>query len=152
TNNPKFPNNPDVTAFLTTPNWSQTPNSVWTAGNEENYALRMKGWFVPTIAGNYTFNVHADDSGMLRVSTDSNPDNLRTILFAPGDCGACGNPASSVVTLAAGQMYYYEALFQEGGGGDYLELRWTPPAGVSQFIPGDNLRYCIDPQKVGFTI
>src|SRR5205085_4533409 len=76
TNNPKFPNSPDLIAFLATPNWAQTPNAFFTAGNQDNYSLRMKGWIVPSASGNYTFGVHADDGAMLRIATDGNPASL----------------------------------------------------------------------------
>jgi len=109
TNNPKFPNNPDNIYFLPAVNWIQTgqagsPISV----NTENYALRMKGWIVPTASGNYTFGVLADDSGMLQLSTNSNPANLRMLINAPGDCGACTERKSPAVTLVGGQPYYFE--------------------------------------------
>jgi len=149
TNNPKFPNSPDNIYFLNSPNWAQTPNAYW-LNQEENYGLRMKGWIVPSISGNYTFQVHADDSLFLAVSTDGNPANLRQLLNDQGDCGGvgCAEQTTGNVPLVAGQSYYFEAMFQEGGGGDYLELRWTPPGVAKQFIPAANLRFCVDPQKV----
>jgi hypothetical protein len=147
-NNAKFPNNPDLVTLLPSPNWAQTPNSVFTTGNEENYSGRMRGYVLAPETGNYTFQVHADDSGMFRISTDGTAANLKTILFAPGDCGACGSPNSTPVTLTAGQLYYFESLFQEGGGGDYLEVRWQVPSGGGyQFIPGSNLCVRLDPVK-----
>src|SRR5439155_13524555 len=110
------------------------------------------GYLLPTISGNYGFNVLADDGAQLMVSTDNLRPHLRTILYAPGDCGACGNPGSSAVTLTAGEAYYFEALFQEGTGGDYLRVNWTPPGGSTTTIPGANLRYCFDPIKVPFIV
>jgi hypothetical protein len=147
TNNPKFPNNPDNLYFLNTPNWAQTPNAYFTAGNEENYGLRMKGYVLPSVTGNYRFQVHADDSGFFAISTDSNPANLQQLINRQGDCGACTAVNSASVTLNAGQAYYFESMFEEGGGGDYLELRWSLGAAAFDFIPGANLAYCYDPQK-----
>jgi PA14 domain/Bacterial Ig-like domain/GLEYA domain len=149
TNNSKFPNNPDNLYFLNSANWGQTPNAYF-LGQEDNYGLRMRGYVVPDTTGNYQFAVHADDSGFLALSTDSNPAKLQQLINAQGDCGAC-NPApngvvSPTVTLNAGQAYYFEAMFQEGGGGDYLELRWKLGNGAFAIIPSSNLRYCYDPQ------
>jgi len=147
TNNPKFPNSPDIISLQPSSHWDQTPNAIFTGGNEENYALVMKGFVTAPLDGNYVFQVHADDSAQLFLSTDGTKGNLQNIIYAPGDCGACTPRNSGNVPLLAGKTYYFEASFQEGGGGDYLELRWTPPGGVLDYIPPANLQWCIDPLK-----
>src|SRR6185369_12205234 len=56
------------------------------------------------------------------------------------------------VSLVAGRSYYFEASFQEGGGGDWMELDWNPNNTGLALIPPENVRYCIDPIQVPFTI
>lgn len=55
-----------------------------------------------------------------------------------------GDETSQTVSLLAGQSYYIEALYKEGGGGDHVEVAWRKegdqtPAGTLQPIPGSLL-------------
>lgn len=43
------------------------------------------------------------------------------------------------ITLARGQVIYFEMIGQEGGGGDFTQLGWTRPDGVQELIPADYL-------------
>ena len=49
-----------------------------------NYAVRVSGFFIPAASGNYSFNISADDTADLFLSTDDNPANKRMIAQQPG--------------------------------------------------------------------
>ncbi len=148
TGNANYPNNPSSRDYLTTFNSPQSNPNV------ENYGVRLIGYLIAPETANYQFQVHADDSARLRVSTDANPANLVTLINAEGDCGACGSPVSATVSLVAGVSYYVESIFQEGGGGDYLEVKWKNNASIAAFeFPNSaNVAYCVNPNNVTLQI
>ena len=77
------------------------------------------------------------------------PASAALIAFETGCCDAFKEPGaeetSSVpISLQAGQSYYIEAFYKEGGGGDYVQVAWrketdaTPAASLAP-IPGSFL-------------
>jgi hypothetical protein len=112
---------------------------------KDNYFGQVTGWFVPATTGSYVFYIASDDQGALYLSTDASPANKKLIASEPTWGGAyswtgAGNnrdpngdglflnrsdtfpgtewPSGNTVTLTAGQRYYMEVLYREGGGGD----------------------------------
>jgi hypothetical protein len=132
---------PDVT-------WA---TSLFESGRDlgDNYRARGYAWFTPPQTGNYRFIITADDNARLFLSTDDNPAN-KLLTAAEGGWsnfrawsdatdeqdsatwienigGAFGAPEwdDFPIPLQAGQRYYMEAFWQEGGGGDGCEVTWT---------------------------
>ena len=145
----------------------------------ENYFGQIKGVFTPTKSGDYVFWLSSDDHGELYLSTDANPANKKRIAEEPswsdpkywrtdggansgtrGDEGALANrsdqygstewPTGSKITLTAGQQYYLEVLYKEGGGGDHGAATFAmageglPPNG-STALTGDVIGWFVDP-------
>jgi hypothetical protein len=145
TSDPRYPANPDVVAYVR----DFTSRLVYADANSvDNYGGRLSGWIVPPEDAEYEFFIRSDDNSELRLSTDDNPANAVTIASEGGCCGPFeepGAPETSAPTmLLAGQRYYIEALWKEGGGGDYCDVAWrkvgTPgPALNLTYIPGSVL-------------
>jgi hypothetical protein len=145
TGDPRYPASPDLSAYIR----EFTSRQVFPDANSmNNYGGRMSGWIVPPETAQYEFFIRSDDDSELRLSTDEEPVNAT--LIANGVC--CGpfmepgDPATSMpISLTTGNAYYIEALWKEGGGGDYCDVAWrkvgTP--GLARdltFIPGSVLQ------------
>lgn len=126
---------PDVTAVV-----SQF-GGPW--GVADNYNARVSTFFIPPSSGNYIFFVSSDDSSNVYLSTDENPANKKLICqevgwsnqyqwTAPGSGDAANKrsdqnpnvewPGYYPITLVGGKKYYMEALQNEGGGGDGVDV------------------------------
>lgn len=148
---PKYPANPDVTLY-----WDVF--GPFGSGNPygDNYGGRASGWIVPPVTGEYKFFLRSDDASQLYLSSDETPGNAVIIAEQTGCCNAFtdseGVLSSFPIQLTAGRRYYVEALWKEGGGGDYLQVAWRTPndpdlnstAGL-QPIPGRFLEAVVDP-------
>lgn len=113
-------------------------------GVGDQYIGRISGWIVPPATGNYTFWVASDDSSRVWLSTDQTPENVRLMCQVDGWTGyqswdQNASQKSGPVFLSAGQGYWVEAIWQEGGGGDHLALAWQGPVGARQVIAGSYL-------------
>lgn len=147
---PRFGVEPDRTGFTT----SFTSREVLTDSSTENYGGRIHGWIVPTTSGDYEFFIRSDDASQLFLSTDDKPENAAVIAEETGCCGAFEEPGaletSAPVTLTAGRRYYVQALWKEGGGGDYCDVAWrkvgdtTVPRTLG-YIPGTVLETIATP-------
>ena len=98
----------------------------------DDYGMRMHGYVVPPVNGEYTFWIAADDNGELWLSPDTRSDNASLIASVPGFSGALEwnkfpEQQSAAVTLEAGVMYYIRALQKEGTSGDNLAVAWSGP-------------------------
>ena len=154
TNDPRYPNNPSAFDHFA----QYAVNPALGDSGRENYGARISGYLVPPITGNYTFKLISDDGGALSLSTNNYSSNLVNIITADGDCGGCGGPVSvSAYSLAADQLYYTEAIFEEGTGGDYIVIAATlTPGNPNSYVPitGVNLASLADPvgASVSFTL
>jgi hypothetical protein len=141
----------------------------------DNYRARGYAWFSPPQTGNYRFIITADDNARFFLSTDDNPVNRR-VTAAEGSWsnfrewsnateeqdsatwitplgGAFGEPEwdDFPIPLQAGQTYYMEAFWQEGGGGDGCEVTWTffgdprPANGTVSALSGERVFGWVDP-------
>src|SRR5262249_12403312 len=72
TNNAKFPNSPDQTAYLTTS--FEAPTDV-----ADNYGQRCRALITAPLTGAYTFWIASDDASTLFLSTDDSPNNKAVI-------------------------------------------------------------------------
>jgi hypothetical protein len=146
TSSPKFPDQPDL-ADLNTP--FETPSNVY-----DNYGVRLMGFVLPPVTGEYVFYIASDDQGALFLSTDENPANKVQIALEPtwsGPRSWVESPSrpepsniSAPIRLKSGRKYYVEALMKEGGGGDNLAVTWQKPGDPAPVngdppIPGEYL-------------
>ena len=156
TNSTKFPNNPDALFFFPYFEWNATGDIATPPGNfADNYGGQIVGYFYPPSTGDYIFYLAADDNAVLYLSTDSAPankkliaqetiwSNAREYTISGGASDLTAKDSSQFVgtqwtkdpgtglakiTLQANQSYYIEALFKEGGGGDFLSVAVQDPA------------------------
>ncbi len=122
---PIYPNSPSLTYYTNNLDFPQTV-VVGSPNGLDNYGLRMSGFFVPPVTGNYTFWFKNDDDARFSISTDESPANLVTVRDSACCSGNFWNPAT-VTNLVAGRRYYFEGLVKEGGGGDYLTIGVNEP-------------------------
>jgi hypothetical protein len=145
-NDPRYPENPDETRFLT------SFDSGTLLG--EDYGAQIHGWLLPRKSGDYTFWLASDDDSELFLSTDSTPVNMERIAYvdrytAPYQWYDSGEPGqvSAPVSLVAGRKYYIMARWTEQGGGDHCMVAWQGPdqpqppvsGSASAVIPGNRL-------------
>lgn len=139
---PRYPSNPDQSAYIT----EFTSRQIFPDANSMNdYGGRMSGWIVPAVSGDYEFFIRSDDNSQLSLSLDAEPANAVVIASEDSCCGPFENPGapetSAPISLTAGSRYYIEAIWKEGGGGDYCDVAWrrvgdtTAPVNLT-FIPG----------------
>ena len=131
-----FPNSPDVTEEIT--------EFSWDGPDTDNYGGRISGWLYAPATGDYTFWLCSDDNGELWLSTDEDPENAELIAnessWSPVNTWGTGTQQSDPIPLQAGNRYYIEALWKEGGGGDHCQVAWQGPGIPTQaIIPGTNL-------------
>ena len=132
TNNANFPNNPSLETLQPT---FEAPTD-WA----DNYGTRMRAWVLPPTTGTYYFAIRSDDNSALYLSTDDQPANKVLLTQELGCCNAYESHVSAGIYLIAGQRYYIEALQKEGGGGDYVSVRWQLPDGTIEApIPNNRL-------------
>jgi autotransporter-associated beta strand protein len=140
----KFPDRPDVSGILTSP---ESP-AQW----GDNYGQRWSGWITPPQTGNYRFYIASDDASQLWLSTTSSRANRTLIAQVTGWTSARSwstGGQSSLIPLTAGTRYYIEILHKEGGGGDHCAVTWnwaspgvwTTPANGSTPLPGAILEH-----------
>ena len=107
--------------YAGTNNFSTTSNVMTRLANMlespsntgDNYGSRMKGWLVPPMTGNYTFQIASDDNGELWLSTDSVSSNKVLVCYQSWSAELQNwtkypEEKSSPISLVAGEAYYYE--------------------------------------------
>jgi hypothetical protein len=155
-----------ISVMTSKPNYPYLPNDVslkptfnipGTSPNLEMFGYRARSYLVPSETANYQFQVGADDSAFLYLSTGVDPANKVKIagVDGGGGCAACSyaNP-SAPIRLNAGQVYYMEALMVEQGGGDWLNVQWKNNVSIPGYvdIPAGNLTLFVDPSRSGLTV
>jgi len=126
----------------------------------DQYRGRGWGWFKAPASGNYVFMMTVDDNARLFLSTDDNPANKKAIAAEATwsnnrDWGAMTEeqrsdtywatewPTWNTITLVKDKVYYMEALWQEGGGGDGVEVTYVmegaavPANGTASALSGN---------------
>jgi hypothetical protein len=126
TTNPAYPNNPSITAALTTFEYSNVA---------DNYGGRVRGYFCAPVSGNYIFNISGDDQAGLWLSTDANPANKVLIAYtelptAFRQWNKYATQKSAVIPMVKGARYYIETLQKEAVGSDHLSVAVTFPGGL----------------------
>jgi hypothetical protein len=112
---------------------------------EEPDACVLSGFVVPPTTGDYKFEISADDTALLYLSSDQTVANRKSIASVPLALGvhefnryAC--QTSKPVTLAAGKRYFIEALMKNQEGASHVSVGWILPDGTTEApIPGSRL-------------
>lgn len=139
---PRYPASPDILAYIR--EFSSRPVFP-DASSRNDYGGRMSGWIVPPETAEYHFFIRSDDNSQLSLSLDDNPANASVIASEAACCGPFEEPGapetSGPIPLTAGNRYYIQAIWKEGGGGDYCDVAWrkvgdTNAAINLPFIPG----------------
>ena len=122
-----------------------------TGDEYDNYYGRISGYLTPTESGVHRFYLASDDHGGLWISTDASPANAVKVASEPNwssrrnwagprddasDPGRGTPPSNSAdVNLVAGQRYYIESVFREGGGGDNMAVAVQTPSQIAAGAP-----------------
>lgn len=140
-NHPNFINrNPSAVSLLPTP---ETPDA-----SGDNYGTRLSGYLVPAISGEYIFYLASDDNSQLFLSATTQPTdailigqetsfNSRRLWIGDRTGGTRGVTNANistnygVITLVAGERYYFQVFHKEGTGGDHLGFTWQAPGDLT---------------------
>jgi len=116
TSSPKYREDPDLSEYISEFDFPKN--------TDENYGLRISGFLIPPLTGEYTFQMNSDDEAALYLTANStNPKQKKQILKT-------NNPnhlTSQPISLKAETPCYVELLFKEAGGDDFVNLSWTLP-------------------------
>ncbi len=156
TGNPKYPNSPDIVTRL--PSFAAGTGAGDNFG--DNYGGRLRALFIPTETANYIFYISADDASQLFINPNGpSPAGKVLVQEEAGCCGAYTANATAPIAMTAGMAYYMEAIYQEGGGGDYCYVAVrkqgeAAPVGRSELdaIPGSLLGSPAAPANVAGTV
>jgi len=130
--------------------FSMNSQDAWVSGPNNNYVASMTGFITPTVSGDYNFFIRSDDASELWISTDDDPSN---VVFQAEELDCCDafqelgvddTTTFNPIAMEAGQRYYIDARYNEGGGGDWMEVAWAldgeeSPANELQPIGGEFL-------------
>jgi hypothetical protein len=142
TSNPAYPNNPSVTAQL---------SSFEYTNMGDNYGGRLRGYICAPQTGNYIFYIAGDDQAGLFLSTNEDSVNKTLIAYNISPVGfrawtATATQKSAPVHLLKGARYYIETLHKQSAGANHLSVGWVLPNGVAEGpIPGSRLSPYIAP-------
>ncbi len=122
-NDPRYPNNPDVTETIT--------EFSWNGPDTDDYGGRIEAWIYVPDTGDYTFWLNTDDHGELWLSTDDDSSNVVLVAeessWADLNAWDSGEQQSDPIPLIGGERYYIMALWKEAGGGDHCQVAWQGP-------------------------
>jgi glucose/arabinose dehydrogenase len=136
----------DLDAFVKTPQFKQDAPEIvalerlaFPRGSGDNYGVRIRGYLVPPISGDYRFFISADDRGALFLSRDADPANKIVVAYTPDWTGPevydkYPEQATGSIALAAGERYYFEVLYKQADGKDNLFVAWERPGGEREVI------------------
>ncbi len=120
TNDPNYPDNPDVIETLT--------QFASNGPDVDYFGARIEAWLYVPATGDYTFWLNAASEGELRLSADDDPDNV--VLIAHENWGTdldsweTGEQQSAPIPLVGGEKYYISALWQSHFWGDHCQVAW----------------------------
>ena len=133
--NPKFKASPD--------NYDVITNYESPSGYGNEYGVLIRGYITIPQDGDYVFYLASDDKGELYLSTDSSEENKQLIASvskwtSEREFDKYESQVSVVISLAAGQVLYTEALLKENKGNDHLSVSWSINGG-EKVISGEHL-------------
>jgi uncharacterized repeat protein (TIGR01451 family) len=144
TTSKNYPNNFDESGIL--------PSFQGPANYDNNYGTRVYGHLIPPETGDYQFNLTANNSGRLFLSSDETFANKESIASAPAwtnvtEYTKYPEQTSATISLEAGKKYYIELLHKESTGSDHFQVYWkTPSNGSWVIIPGTALSPICHPE------
>ncbi len=99
-----------------------------------DYLTRLESRLVIPETGTYRFAIVSDDTSVLRIAEDGNPETLREIArldrwVGPNQWRSEPSQQSEPIELEAGQVVLLEARHAQSGGGNHLAVGWTRPDG-----------------------
>jgi hypothetical protein len=104
-----------------------------------DYGVRLSGFVLPPVSGEYQFYICSDDEGQVLLSSDADPANKRAIAREPEWnapriwTGGFRRPNSENISkpifLSKGQRYYIEVLMKQGGQDEHVAVAWRLPGG-----------------------
>ncbi|MBN1506275.1 MAG: hypothetical protein JW955_05490 [Sedimentisphaerales bacterium] len=123
--------------FPANPTWSDLVPSFKSPDIADNYGGRMSAWLHVPAAGDYTFWIASDDASELWFG--ATPADAKLIASVATWTGAdafdsLASQKSAVQTLGEA-VYFIDALWKEGGGGDNCSVAWQGPDLPRQVIP-----------------
>jgi len=136
-NNANFPLKPTKTEIATS---FRTPDR-----GISNYGGRMSAWLHVPADGDYTFWIASDDASQLWLgTTPGTAVQIASVAGWAGDMAWDSNASqkSAVQALKAG-VYFIDALWKEGGGGDHCSVAWQGPDIAREVIPGGFCEYFV---------
>ena len=148
----------DMTGHANYPNSANSQSVVELNGlhfsnaGQSDFGRRVRGVLTVPANGDYTFHLASDDASEFWLSTDASAANLVKAVELTGYTSELNfnGPASSAITLQAGQQYFFEILHKEGGGGDHVAVAWSGPGGISkQLIPNEHFQLAYDVDNDG---
>lgn len=100
-----------------------------------NYGTRIRGYIVAPTTGNYKFWIASDDQGQLWISSNDQPANLAKRAWVQTYTNSLQwnketNQQSALLSLTAGEKYYFEIYQKQGPGGENLAVGWLKPGEV----------------------
>ncbi|MFN3851730.1 MAG: CUB domain-containing protein [Spirosomataceae bacterium] len=133
TSNANYPNSPSVSTMVGI--LEGYINSY------DNFGGRISGYIVPPTTGTYFLWIASDDYSELWLSSNSNAANKALVASVGGWTGSrewnkFTTQKTAALNLVAGQIYYFEALYKEGGGGDHIAIGWARP-GEGTTVPSE---------------
>lgn len=149
----QFPDSPELTESVTaqageiginglielTTGFAEFPQPFSTGDTGLNdYGGAATGILYAPATGTYKFYVRSDDASRLSLSTDHTRGNMAVIAEQTGCCNAFSENrplVSEEIQLEAGQGYYLEMLWKEGGGGDWMQIGWSLNGSAPSVIP-----------------
>jgi hypothetical protein len=142
TNDTKYVNNtPDLTQIIPTFDVGQTSPDL------DNFGVHITGYLVAPDTGNYTFTLNSDDASQFQLGGSADPGGKSSVIR---DDGCCADRVSGTIPLVAGEAYFVEAWYKEGGGGDHLNIRWQNNVSLTTpvSIGAANLKWFATPVSV----
>ncbi|HIL71222.1 MAG TPA: hypothetical protein EYG38_15410, partial [Verrucomicrobia bacterium] len=109
-------------------------------GQGDDFGSLTTGYIQAPASGTFTIFVASDDGSELLLSSNADPANAELVAFETGCCTALFggdrlDERSNTVDWVAGGIYYFEAVYKEGGGGDWMDVGWERPDGTQEVIP-----------------
>lgn len=134
TSSPKFPDNPDEVAELTS---LEDPEN-----RAEYYGSYVRGFISPPTSGEYRFFLSGNDEAEFWLSTSDSPENVELTSLVPGwtninEFTKYSSQTSRYISLGSARKYYFEILHREGYGSDHFAVAWEGP-GITQQVIGSS--------------
>ncbi|QTD52707.1 immunoglobulin domain-containing protein [Sulfidibacter corallicola] len=155
---PRYPDQPegaDILTRLEAVGWAGSGSPGASQSWADSYGQQVRGYLRPAETGNYVFFLSGDDSATFSLSPDEDPANAIEVAsltsasaFRTWDTFTSqasrnngfsfGGGAPGVITLQAGQRYFFEIVHKESGGTDHVSLAWRTPSGGSDPTNGSD--------------